>query len=122
MSKKRKNRAKNSAPKRDLNPYFGLFICVSALLFFLSAFSFAFARPSSNWLGLLGASVGWVGHALFGIGSYFFALFVGWFGWRLLFHKPISHPMLKGLFMALFLLSLGLLANLIEFSFPTFGG
>jgi S-DNA-T family DNA segregation ATPase FtsK/SpoIIIE len=118
MSKKNKNK---KAPKRDLKPYIGLWTTLFALLFFLSCFSFAFIGAPHNWLGLLGASIGWFGHALFGMGSYFLALFVGWFGWRLAFSKPIHHPLLKGLFMALFLLSLGLLINLMEFRFPTVG-
>ncbi len=103
-----------------MKPFIGLLICVSALIFFLSCLNFAIARPH-NWLGLLGASIGWFGHALFGLGSYFLALFAGWFGWRLAFNKPIHHPVLKGLFMTLFFLSLGLLLNLMEFRFPTVG-
>lgn len=118
MAKKRKGK-KNSAPQKDLKPFFGLLICACALALFFSLFSFAMARH--NWLGLLGSNVGWFGHALLGQGSYFFALFAGWFGWRLCFNKPIHHPVLKGVFMSLFILSFCLLLNLMEFRFPSVG-
>lgn len=118
MAKKRKSK-KNAAPKKDLKPFFGLLLCTAALAFFFSLLSFAMARH--NWLGLIGSNVGWFGHALLGQGSYFFALFSGWFGWRLCFNKPIHHPVLKGTFMSLFILSFCLLLNLIEFRFPFVG-
>ncbi|MCE5319134.1 MAG: DNA translocase FtsK [Parachlamydia sp.] len=118
MSKKRKGK-KNAPPTRDLKPFFGLLLCAFALSLFFSLLSFAMARQ--NWLGLLGSNVGWFGHALLGQGSYFFALFTGWYGWRLCFNKPIHHPVLKGIFMSLFILSFCLLLNLMEFRFPAVG-
>lgn len=117
MSKKSKN--KKSIPHRDYKPFIGLLILVGALLFFISLLSFA--TTPQNWLGLLGASMGWFGHALLGVSSYYLACFVGWFGWRLCFSKPIHHPVVKALFMSLFLLSLSLLLNLMEFRFPSVG-
>src|SRR5262245_36399837 len=117
MSKKKKK--PTVAPTRDLKPFLGLLISVTALLLFCSVLSFALVKAPHNWLGLLGHSLGWFSHALLGVGSYFFALFMGWFGWRLAFHKPVHHPALKAFFMALFLVSLSLLLNLLEFRFPS---
>src|SRR5437879_4552553 len=121
MSKKRKGKKTKPQPKRDIKPLLGLLVCAGSLAFFLSLLSFALIPPPHNWLGLIGSSVGWAGHALMGIGSYYFVFFVGWFGWRLCFNKPIHHAALKGLFMLLFLLSLCLILNLVEFRFPSFG-
>jgi S-DNA-T family DNA segregation ATPase FtsK/SpoIIIE len=118
MSKKRKT--DKTKPKQDVTPIRGLILLAFSFGMLLSLLSFAFA-PATNWLGLVGTSIGWVFHALLGLGSYFICFFLGWAGWRLLFNKPINHPTLKMTFMALFILSFCMLLNLIEHRSPSAG-
>lgn len=114
MSKKKKQTAK----KIDLSPLKGLFLLGGGISLFLALLSFAFTRDNTNWLGFIGASLGWILHASFGLGSYLLCLFLGWIGWRLFFQKTITHPYLKSFFIFLLLFSLCILLNLIEHEFP----
>ncbi len=98
----------------------GLILVSLAFALLLSLLSFAYGQ-SHNWLGLVGSKIGWIFHALFGVGSYFFCIFLGWAGWRQLFHKPIHHPFLKSFFMSLFIISLCMLLNIVEHSYPSLG-
>ena len=104
----------------DLSPLKGFFIIAAALALTLAVLSYAYGT-SHNWLGLLGDSVGWAMHALFGVGSYVFCLFLGWVGWRRLFFKPITRPWIKTAFMSVFIFSLCMLFSLFEHAYPSGG-
>lgn len=105
----------------DLSPLKGLLVVGCAFALLLSLLSFAYGAGGQNWLGLVGSTIGWIFHALFGISSYAVCLFIGWAGWRLLFYKPIRHPYWKIFFMILFVISLCMLLNLIEHAYPSVG-
>lgn len=92
-------------------------LCFSAILF-LSLLSFAWTQESTNLLGLLGHSMGWIFHFLFGLGSYLIAFFLGWLGWRFLFGKSINQLEMKIFFFSLFMISFCMLFSLIEDLFP----
>lgn len=123
MTKKRVKKNKGAPAKSigDTTPLNGLLLFSFALSLLLSLLSFGYAPEAHNWLGLLGHNIGWFFHASLGLGSYFFSFFIGWFGWRLLFHKPIHHAAPKALFMTLFIISLCMLLNLVEHRFPDAG-
>jgi S-DNA-T family DNA segregation ATPase FtsK/SpoIIIE len=57
-------------------------------------------------------------YALFGLGSYYIALFIGWFGWRLLFSKSVNNLFGKIFWIAVFLASFCTMLSLIEDSSP----
>lgn len=123
MAKKRGMKSKEQKKaKQDLSPIQGLFLFSSALILLISLLSFAFGKQDArNLLGLLGHSAGWIFHAFFGLSSYFIPLFLGWLGWRMLFHKPIYDLPSKLLFFSLLIISSSTLLNLTEDQFPAFG-
>jgi len=106
---------------RDMTPIWGLFTLSGSLIVFLSLLSFAYASSSQNWVGLIGFTVGKVFHAIFGLGSYFFCIFLGWIGWRRLFSKPIQHLWIKFLYLFVFTSSFCVLLSLIEDNLPALG-
>lgn len=114
----KKKTSKNKIEPRDLRTVQGLLTLSATLALFLSLVSFTQGHYTQNILGLVGLGIGWGFHGLFGLGSYLFCLFSGWLGWRLLFHKPINHPLLKLSFAILFLISYSVLLNLIEHQYP----
>lgn len=120
MGKKKSPKQKNAKTKPDITHIQGLILFSCAVGLLLSLLSFAYGQ-SNNWLGLVGSHIGWFFHALFGLGSYILCLFIGWAGWRLMFLKSIHHPLAKACFMGLFLLSLCMLMNLLEHTYPTAG-
>lgn len=105
-------------PKQDTTAVKGLLLLGSAFAIFLSLLSFAYGPESRNWIGFLGFSTGKIFHALFGVGSYLFCLYLGWIGWRQLFTKPINHPWIKGLYLFILVASLCILLSLIEDQVP----
>src|SRR5262245_3622590 len=76
----------------------GLLIFSFAFVLLLSLTSFAIAPDSNNLLGLMGHTIGWAFHALFGLSSYCLVLYIGWIGWRLLFSKSLHFLWLKHLY------------------------
>ncbi len=122
MSKKKKQKTgKNKqapalAPR--LAPMRGWLLFSGALALLLSLLSFAYGHATSNWLGLIGYKLGWLFHALFGIGSYVVCSFVAWIGWRKLFNKSTNHLFAKTFFVFLLMLSLNMLLSIIEYRFP----
>lgn len=107
-----------SKPKQDTTAIKGLLVVGMAFVIMLSLLSFAYGPESKNWIGFIGFTVGKIFHALFGVGSYFLCLYLGWIGWRLLFTKPINHPWIKGLYLFVFVASLCILLSLIEDQSP----
>ena len=125
MPKKRGNKSnkdKKQEQPQDFSSIHGLIFITSALIIFISLISFAFGHPQArNLLGVLGHSVGWFFHAFFGISAYFIPVFLGWIGWRKIFHKTINHFPSKIFFFSLLVISLSTLLNLVEDQFPHLG-
>ena len=93
-----------------------------ACILCLSLISFAISPDSKNMLGLMGLTVGWFFHALFGLGSYPLAIYIGWIGWRKFFQKSLNHMLLKGVYFAAALFSLCTLLSLIECNTKSLSG
>lgn len=98
----------------------GLLLLTSVLMLLLSLFSFSYGHPSNNWIGLVGYTIGWILHVVFGIASYLIPLYLGWIGWGMAFHKSGQQLKLKTLYFSIFLFSLCILLSLIESQYPTF--
>jgi DNA segregation ATPase FtsK/SpoIIIE, S-DNA-T family len=112
--------SQKSQKKREATEIQGLLVLTASLMMFLSLISFA-GQESRNWLGVMGSTIGWMCHALFGIGSYVICLYLSWIGWRLLFNKTINHLALKTLYVALFVVSFCMLLSLVEDQYPSVG-
>lgn len=97
----------------------GLIVFASATVLFLSMVSFGMSSATRNSLGGVGDLVGMAFTALFGISTYFLCAFIGWMGWRLIFHKPVNKLVAKSLNMLLFMISFSMLLSLIEHRFTT---
>ncbi len=91
----------------------GLIYLGLACLFLLSSLSFHSDHAESNWLGLVGWSVGFGLSFLFGLCSYFIPIFLGWLGWQKLLSRPIQGLVSKSIYFGLCTLSCSLLLNLI---------
>lgn len=110
---------KPTKPKPDTSALKGLFIISLMTAFFCSALGVAYGPP--QWFGLIGVTMGKMVHAILGLGCYATFLFVGWIGWRKLFHKSLNHLILKSFFFFLFLSSFCVLLSLIEDQLPHLG-
>ncbi|MFI0435396.1 MAG: DNA translocase FtsK [Parachlamydiaceae bacterium] len=126
MARKSKTARKDSTKQKDPIPWttsetrgFLTFACSIVLL--LSLMSFAIAPESRNLLGLMGHTIGWAFHALFGLSSYLLVLYIGWIGWRLLFCKSVHFLWLKNLYVSVAFFSMSMLLSLIESDAPTMG-
>lgn len=113
MAKKQKKSAAKPAGWLAQETW-GFLMVAGALMLVVSLISFATTPGANNLLGLLGHTLGWAFHALFGLSSYVLAVYLFWYGWRVLFNKPIHYPRLKALYLAIIILSLGVLLSLIE--------
>lgn len=126
MARKTKRSTKNSnkTPKKGValttSETRGFLIISFAVVMLLSLMSFAIAPDSKNLLGMMGHTLGWFLHALFGLSSYGLACYIGWIGWRMLFGKSLHFLWLKHLYTAIAILSLCMILSLIESDAPSF--
>lgn len=125
MARKSKNSKKNVKPPQDPIPWTtsetrGFLVLAFAFVLLLSLISFATAPDSKNLLGMMGYSLGWAFHAIFGLGSYILVIYLSWIGWRLLFCKPLRFLWLKNIYVAAAIFSFCLLLSLIEKDAPSF--
>lgn len=126
MASKSKSSKKNAAKnKKEAIPLTtsetrGFLVLSFAIILLLSLMSYAVAPTSQNLLGLMGHTLGWSFHALFGLSSYCIVLFFGWIGWRLLFCKSARFLWLKSIYVAVAVASLSMLFSLVESDFPHF--
>ncbi|MBS4167551.1 DNA translocase FtsK [Parachlamydia sp. AcF125] len=123
MAKKKQIKMTSPPPVKDVTPYNtemrGIFFFIASFILTLSLLSFAYGQASKNWLGLIGHTIGWIFHALFGLSSYLIVIFLGWISWRLLFNQPINRLGKKTLAVAILVCSTSILLSLIEEQFPT---
>ncbi len=109
------------APKNELSQEArGFMLLASSALLLLSLFSFSFAPHEGNWIGLIGHRISLLLHAVFGIGSYFVVLYVGWVGWHFLFRKEIENFWQKVGVFCLMIVSFNILLSLLEDLYPRF--
>lgn len=120
MGKKQKKPIVKKIPKTTTEVR-GIVILAFSIMLFLSLVSFVKGQISHNLLGLIGHTLGFFFHALFGIGSYFICIFLFWFGLRLFLNKTINHLSLKLGYFALFLCSFCMWLTLVEEHITTFG-
>jgi S-DNA-T family DNA segregation ATPase FtsK/SpoIIIE len=123
MPRKSKTAKKNTKAQKESIPWTtsetrGFLIFSFAFVLLLSLISFAIAPDSKNLLGLMGHTLGWALHALFGLSSYGLVLYIGWIGWRLLFCKSLRFLWLKHLYVTIAITSLSMLLSLIESDAP----
>ncbi len=123
MPRKSKTTKKNTKTPKEPIPWTtsetrGFLILAFAVILLLSLMSFAIAPDSKNLLGLMGYTLGWALHALFGLSSYVLVIYIGWVGWRLLFCKSLHYLWLKHLYVAIAMISLSMLLSLIESDAP----
>lgn len=125
MAKKAKQTKKTKTEKESVpwttNETRGFLILASAVILILSLISFAIAPESKNLIGVMGHTLGWLFHALFGLSSYPLAIYFGWIGWRLLFDKSVHYPLLKSFYVGVAVISLCMLLSLIENDYPAIG-
>lgn len=119
MAKKKtkKNNGQKSKQQEDNSPIEGLILFSIALILMISLGSFSWGGDSGNLLGLLGDTLGWTFHAVFGLTSFMVCTFIGWIGWRKMFSKPINHLGWKILYASLSIISLAILLSLLEDQF-----
>lgn len=122
MAKKRAQKAAGrTLASPNSNEVQGVILLTIAALMFLSLFSFAYGHPSSNWLGVLGYTLGGLFYYTLGLGSYVIAIFLSWMSWRLVSARPIEGLTRKVLLCASLVISLNILLNLFETVYPTVG-
>ncbi len=121
MAKKGTAKTKTTGKaKPDTTAIRGLFILCAGVALLLSLYSFARGQEMHNWIGLVGFTVGKLLHAVFGLSSYLFCIYIIWIGWRWLFCKPINHPNIKALYLVILAASLCIILSLIEDNLPAF--
>lgn len=123
MTKKRQGKTPKGKSKQTepiaVSPEIRGLLCLSlAVILLLSLISFSFSPPKINMLGLLGDRMGWLVYGMFGLGSYYLCLFLGWVGWRRLFSKPINAIGAKTFWVMIFLVSFCTALSLVEDSYP----
>jgi DNA segregation ATPase FtsK/SpoIIIE, S-DNA-T family len=113
MAKKAKEKRKPLPPDAK-----AIFYIVSALLGFLSLYSFSFLHPAENWLGLVGYIAALGGVYLFGLSAYLLPCYLFWFGAHLLTQKKALYSKYDHLHFALLLCSTSLLLTVFADSYP----
>ncbi|MBN2479953.1 MAG: DNA translocase FtsK 4TM domain-containing protein [Parachlamydiales bacterium] len=122
MAKKRKkafvsNKSKNSKKPKHFETR-GLFIFSLNILLILSLMSFKKGSPHQNWLGYLGYYSAYITTYLFGIGSYFISLYLGWIAIKNISQKGFDVFLFKTLSFLIFLISSCFLLNIYADSHP----
>ncbi len=99
----------------------GAVIILASVLAFISLFSFAYGHTSTNWVGAIGFSIGWILHSTFGVLSYPVTLFFGWIGALMLFKPDQPLSTIKKLSFVGIIVSVGILLSLVEVGYPQIG-
>lgn len=99
----------------------GSLLFALGLMMLVSLLSFAYGEGSTNWLGLVGYTLGWIQSALLGLSSYFLAAYICWLGWRIMFKKSINNLPLKHFTIGLLIVSSSLILTSVEQISPEMG-
>ncbi len=108
VKKQKKNRISSHHPEAKGS----LFIIVSFLLF-LALVSFVDGHRELNWLGIIGYITSYSLYYIFGLCSYFVAIFLIWIGWRMIRVENYNYVSIKIFYFAIFISSSSILLNLI---------
>ena len=114
------SKSKNDIPKtKKSHPEAkGLILLGISVIIFLSLISFIQGKPSENFLGMIGYSIGFGLQYAFGMGSYLVFAYLTYIGWNLLcFDTQPKYP-LKTLYFLLFLISICVMLNVIAETHP----
>lgn len=115
----RKTAKKVKEKKKPMHPDAqAIFFLVSALLSFVSLYSFVFLSPSQNWLGYFGYIVALGGTYLFGLASYLIPCYLFWFGAQLLSKMKHQFSRYDHLHFMILLCSTSLLLTVFASSYP----
>lgn len=129
MAKKRGQKASSRSPAPSSSPstlhhrseIIGVVVLAVALLIVFALWSFAYGRPASNWLGLLGYTVGGLLYYVLGLGSFVIALFLGWVGWQLVTATPLEQTSRKIVSCIVLVISLNILLSVLDSFYPSLG-
>lgn len=125
MAKKRGFKASSRSPAsstgHNRTEVFGVISLALSALMVLALVSFAYGHPSSNWLGILGYTVGGLFYYVLGLGSFLIASILGWIGWRLMASNPIEGIAGRVFAGLICVFSLNILLNLFESLYPALG-
>jgi len=117
MGKKKKQKKTQPEKKRwhaTAAGFEGFFLLVASILLTLSLWSFSSVVRSSNWLGLVGYTLGWILHYTFGFGSYLLVMCLVWVGVHLILGRAIVRKTAKFVYACCLLVSCGVLLTLLE--------
>lgn len=118
--KERKKKQKKTLSTHATSEIIGLLTLTLCFMIFLSLISFAFGQETVNWLGIVGSTIGWIFHVLFGVTSYLVAAYIGFLGLRFLFFKSIESPRLHITYCLLAFVSVCILLSVAEDNYPHF--
>jgi DNA segregation ATPase FtsK/SpoIIIE, S-DNA-T family len=96
----------------------GMVVLLVSMVIALSLASFNHHAPSSNWLGLVGHSLGLILRFTFGVGSYLIIAFGLWLGWSWILRGEGRPLKATTIYFTLLLCSFCLLLNIIADSSP----
>lgn len=97
----------------------GIILIGWSLLILLSLLSFNPLKHQTNWLGLIGDTIGLFCHYCIGYAAYFIPLFLGWSGISFLTAMGFPHFYRKILYFSIFLCSTAILLAVLGYSFHT---
>ena len=90
----------------------GLLLLAATFISLLALFSYDTTDQTTNWLGIAGHGYAWTLLYLFGLTVYPLLGFLGWAGWTYLIKGQVPSLRSKTFYLALFILSLGVVLNL----------
>lgn len=122
--KRKKNqsqsRSSSEVSKLPIEEIVGLIIVATATVMLLSLLSYAYGAEAKNWIGLIGQTIGYFFHLIFGLNSYLVALFIGWLGIYCFVGKKIENLRSRSTYFSLFILSSAVLICLLEDHYAAF--
>lgn len=96
----------------------GLLLIALSILLLVCFGTFNLEDLHQNYLGIIGHTIGWISFALFGMGSFLIAIFIGWLGLKFL-TKSVTELASKILYFAICLCCSCILLNLFSEIFPS---
>jgi DNA segregation ATPase FtsK/SpoIIIE, S-DNA-T family len=128
MAPKKKTQKKTPPKKKDKTPpkrsllfekeALGLLLLTLAFFLVLSQLSFVHYAPDRNWLGIVGYSLGLIGHYAFGLSGHVLSIALAHMGIRFFSGKKIEHLSWHLFYCTLFIFSFSILLNLTAEQLP----